>query len=137
MARRSGNTRRRFIQVVGAGTVAGLAGCGGGGGEGDGEETEPEATATDTATETSSELGPVPDEYVTATAQDGESQRDPDSLIAKGDVNYQSSPQNGQQCSNCRYYITDKNGDGLGACTLVEGSIEPEGWCSSYVQQEG
>jgi hypothetical protein len=50
---------------------------------------------------------------------------------------YQSEPRDGQQCTDCRFYIPDKNGDGLGACAVVEGKIEPQAWCSSFVQYEG
>ena len=52
-------------------------------------------------------------------------------------VMYQSEPRDGQQCTDCRFYIPDKNGDGLGACAVVEGKIEPQAWCSSFVQYEG
>jgi hypothetical protein len=63
--------------------------------------------------------------------------RDPERLSSKQAVSYQSSPNDGQQCSDCRYYIPDKNGDGLGACTLVEGTIEPTGWCVTFSEYQG
>lgn len=113
--------RRRVLALLGASSVAALAGCGGGNGDGDG-----------TTTATTDEL---PDVYETATAQNGQ-QRDPTALSAKSDVNYQDQPENGQQCSGCQYYIPDKNGDGSGACAIVEGTIDPEGWCVSYVATE-
>lgn len=75
--------------------------------------------------------GPVPDVYRTATSQGG-SKRSLDALQPKNAVQYQTQPKNGQQCSGCMFYIPDKNGDGLGACSIVEGDIQPTAWCASY-----
>jgi nitrous oxide reductase accessory protein NosL len=117
--------RRTMLALVGTSSAAALAGCAGGDGS-----TE---TGTTTAPETTTDQ--VPEAYRTATGLGG-SQRSPDSLAAKSDLNYQTEPKDGQQCSGCAYYIPDKNGDGVGACTLVEGTIEPSGWCTSYVAHE-
>lgn len=103
-------TRRQFLRLTGVATVASVAGCSGGGG---------------------GDTGGVPEEYATATSQGGQ-ERDPENLQTKESLNYQSSPKNDQRCSGCQFYIPDKNGDGLGACTLVEETIDPEGWCVSY-----
>jgi hypothetical protein len=78
----------------------------------------------------------VPAEYETATAIGG-TERNPDAVASKSAVQYQSDPKDGQQCSNCTYYIEDKNDDGLGACAIVEGKVEPSGWCASYAEYEG
>jgi len=75
--------------------------------------------------------GPVPTAYRTASSQGG-TERNPDSLQSKEDVEYQSQPKDSQQCSGCLFYIPDENGDALGACSVVEGYIEPEAWCVSY-----
>ncbi|GAB3312008.1 hypothetical protein EI982_04070 [Haloplanus rallus] len=133
--------RRRLLALVGTGLATGLAGCSGGGDGGDGGDGGGDtatATATATATETATSGGEdtVPSEYETATAIGG-AQRNPDSLSSKSAVNYQSEPKDGQKCSNCQFYIEDKNGDGMGACTLVEGNIDPEGYCVSYAEYEG
>jgi len=129
--------RRRMLALIGSGLTAGLAGCGGGGGGGGGDE----ATATATATDTPSGGGDggdggVPAEYETATSIGG-TERNPDALSAKADVNYQEQPNDGQQCSNCQFYIEDKNGDGMGACAIVAGTINPEGYCVSYAEYQG
>jgi len=122
-------SRRRFIHLGGVTLLAGLAGCGGGGGDAEGtDDADGEGGTTATGT-------PVPDQYATATALGG-SQRDPDGLSSKSAVNYQSEPNEGQQCSGCQFYIPDKNGDGLGACSIVAGVIDPQGWCTSYVAHE-
>jgi len=138
--------------VAGAAAIASVAGCaGGGGGGGDGgggdepeteAATEPETESGDgdgeqaTETDAGGSADSVPDEYATAAAQDG-TERNPDSVATQEAVMYQSEPKDGQQCSGCAFYIPDKNGDGLGACAVVEGTIEPQAWCSSYVEYEG
>lgn len=75
--------------------------------------------------------GPVPEVYRTATSQGG-TKRSSDALQPKNAVQYQTQPKNSQQCSGCMFYIPDKNGDGLGACSVVEGYIQPAAWCASY-----
>lgn len=103
-------TRRRLLRWVGAGPAAVLAGCTGGDGE------TPES---------------VPETYRTATAQSGDT-RDPDQVAAKEVVDYQAEPNGDQRCAECRFFVPDRDGDGLGACAIVEGTIDPDGWCSSY-----
>jgi hypothetical protein len=115
MSRRTDRRRRRLLLAL-AGASAGLAGCLGGGGDDD-------------------LAGPVPEQYRTATALNGD-RRDPDAVRSKAGVNYHAA-QGSAQCSNCAFYIPDENGDGLGACTLVEGYIEPGAWCSVYAPYEG
>jgi len=148
MAHGTRRSRRRFIQIAGVASLTGLAGCGGGngaggdgggdgdgGGAGDGDANGGDGGDGDGGNGSGGDLGPVPAEYETATSLDG-TERSPDSLSAKSDVQYQSSPSDGQQCSGCAYYITDMNDDGLGACAIVEGMIEPEGWCVSYIEYQ-
>jgi hypothetical protein len=134
--------RRRLLALVGSGLTVGLAGCSGGGGGGgdggDGGEDTATATATATATETAGDGGDdtVPSEYRTATSIGG-TQRNPDGVSAKSAVNYQEQPKEGQQCSNCQFYIEDKNGDGMGACAIVAGNIAPDAYCVSYAEYQG
>jgi hypothetical protein len=158
------DSRRRFLQIAGTAAVAGVAGCAGGdggssgdsgdgsgsggngggdssGGSGDGSGDNSGGNGDSGDNDGGSAggdegLGPVPDEYATATAQDG-TERSPDSVAEKSAVMYQSEPKDGQQCTDCAFYIPDENDDGLGACAVVEGKIEPEAWCSSFVQYEG
>ena len=110
-----------MLALLGTSSAAALAGCGGDSGDDGGGD----GTPTDQ----------VPDAYATATARNGQ-QRDPDSLSTKAAVNYQDQPSDGQQCSGCQFYIPDKNGDGDGACAIVEGNVAPEAWCVSYVATE-
>lgn len=139
--------RRRLLALIGSGLTAGLAGCSGGGGgdgsdDGGGEATAtetPTATATATETPTATTTGgddTVPAEYETATSLGG-TQRNPDALSTQSAVNYQEEPKGGQQCSNCQFYIEDKNGDGMGACSIVAGNVAPEAYCVSYAEYSG
>jgi hypothetical protein len=52
---------------------------------------------------------------------------------AKATVQYQPKPKNGQQCSQCRFFINNaKNKAADGGCTLVAGPIGPKGWCVAF-----
>jgi hypothetical protein len=134
--------RRTYVWLIGTSAVGGitsLSGCSGTGGGEDGGEGGG-ATGTSTTNETTMNAGsgdlsgPVPPSYRTAASKDG-TKRNPDELSVKEAVQYQSQPRSGQQCSKCRLYIPDKNDDGLGACSVVEGYIEPKAWCVSFAQQ--
>ncbi len=46
--------------------------------------------------------------------------------LAQNLVQYQTSPKNGQMCSACVNYIDP------GQCKLVEGPINPNGWCVAF-----
>jgi hypothetical protein len=116
-------SRRQFLRLAGTTALAAtLAGCGGG----DGGDTDTEPVDTTEG---------VPDAYATATAQGG-AQRDPANVVAGSQLSYQTEPNDGERCDGCQFYITDKDGDGMGACTLVAGPIDPAGWCTSYAAYE-
>lgn len=42
---------------------------------------------------------------------------------------YQEKPQNGQSCSSCALFKAPD------ACTLVDGTISPDGWCRFYAKK--
>jgi len=42
-------------------------------------------------------------------------------------VRYQSTPKAKQKCGNCNNFVAASN-----SCTLVEGKISAEGWCSIW-----
>lgn len=124
------NSRRQFLRVAGAAAITTtLAGCGGSSDTASTSDTEADGAG-------GSEPDPVPESERTATALGG-IERDPDALQDPEALNYQSTPNNGQQCDGCQYYVPDQNGDGMGACTLVAGQIDPEGWCISYAAYSG
>lgn len=126
--------RRTLIAALGTGTALALAGCSGDGG--DSTDGSNGGGGTPTATPTPTTEAAVPAQYETATALGGQ-ERSPASLASQSSVSYQPDPNGKEQCSNCTYYIKDKNDDGMGACAIVEGTIEPTGWCVSYAQYQG
>ena len=46
---------------------------------------------------------------------------------SKNIVKYQSTPKDGNACKTCMFFIPETN-----ECQIVEGSIDPNGWCTSY-----
>ena len=54
---------------------------------------------------------------------------------SKSAVKYQDKPKNGQKCSGCRFYKANKDPKKNGTCTVVQGSISPNGWCVSYAKK--
>ena len=47
----------------------------------------------------------------------------------KAAANYQDKPKGDMKCSNCNFFMPD------GTCSLVDGSISPEGYCTLYVKK--
>jgi len=41
-------------------------------------------------------------------------------------VQYQQTPKNNQKCSTCLHFVAPDS------CKLVEGKINPEGWCALF-----
>lgn len=120
--------RRTFL--VGLAGVSGFAatGCVGG----NGGDTEDEDVEQPRRTEG---LGPAPEEYENSTAVGGMEREDTEALLSYDAAGYQSSPNGDMRCDGCRYWIPDKNDDGLGACAIVANEIEPDGWCGRYAPQ--
>ena len=48
--------------------------------------------------------------------------------LAQDRVHYQETPKDGKVCRDCMHFFPDTN-----TCRLVEGTINPEGWCQLYV----
>ena len=44
----------------------------------------------------------------------------------QSDVSYQDTPKDGLICADCSFY------DGEGGCTIVEGEISADGWCTAW-----
>jgi hypothetical protein len=57
------------------------------------------------------------------------------SKSAKNQVSYQDHPQNGKQCSGCKYFIAADDGRNAGTCQKVNGTIANDGWCSLYISR--
>ncbi len=65
---------------------------------------------------------------VTAGARTASAQ---DQKIAQNLVQYQEMPKDGAECDKCVNWV-DPN-----ACKIVEGKINPKGWCVAYAPKEG
>lgn len=46
---------------------------------------------------------------------------------SKDIVKYQPTPKDGNSCKSCMHFIPETN-----ECRTVEGSIDPNGWCTIY-----
>jgi spermidine/putrescine-binding protein len=54
-----------------------------------------------------------------------------DQKIAKTLVQYQEQPKDGAECDKCVNWVAP-NG-----CKIVEGTINPKGWCVAFAPKEG
>ena len=54
-----------------------------------------------------------------------------DQKIAQNLVQYQEGPKDGAKCNLCVNWVEPN------ACTIVEGKINPAGWCIAYAPKEG
>ncbi len=54
-----------------------------------------------------------------------------DTKLAKNLVQYQDTPKDGAECDKCVNFVAPK------ACKIVEGDINPKGWCVAFAPKEG
>ena len=54
-----------------------------------------------------------------------------DQKIAQNLVQYQTMPKDGAECDKCVNWVAPN------ACKIVEGNINPKGWCVAYAPKEG
>ncbi|HJL14646.1 MAG TPA: high-potential iron-sulfur protein [Sandaracinaceae bacterium LLY-WYZ-13_1] len=102
---------RRALTVLGVAAVApsALAACGG---EEEGAGGGGELTCTDT------------------------SGLEPAALQTRQSQNYTDhSPNEGQQCDNCRFYQAPQQEGSCGSCQVIQGPVHPEGYCDLYAAQ--
>ncbi len=57
------------------------------------------------------------------------------SKASKESVQYQNEPNGKEQCSNCMQFIPGETTEASGGCRVVEGSIDPQGWCAAYTRK--
>lgn len=55
-----------------------------------------------------------------------------DAKASKQVMKYQDHPQGAQRCDNCLQFIPGKSAKAKGLCKVVEGDIEPQGWCIAW-----
>lgn len=51
---------------------------------------------------------------------------------SKDAMHYQTSPNNGMQCSGCKFFTPGNDPNADGSCAIVDGSISPHGYCIAY-----
>ena len=54
-----------------------------------------------------------------------------DQKIAQNLVQYQEMPKDGAECDKCVNWVAPN------ACKIVEGNINPKGWCVAFAPKEG
>ena len=50
-------------------------------------------------------------------------------------MQYQDQPKGDQTCDNCLQWIPGDKPGAPGGCKVVEGPINPKGWCVAYVKK--
>lgn len=48
---------------------------------------------------------------------------------------YQTTPKNGQKCSQCTFFVAGSSSTANGSCKLVAGTISPNGWCTAWAKK--
>jgi hypothetical protein len=51
--------------------------------------------------------------------------------MSQKSVDYQDTPKNDQDCSNCSLFQEPNS------CTIVDGEISPKGWCKFWAKKPG
>jgi hypothetical protein len=51
--------------------------------------------------------------------------------MSQKSVDYQDTPKNDQDCSNCSLFQEPNS------CTIVDGEINPKGWCKFWAKKPG
>ncbi|ALQ51737.1 high-potential iron-sulfur protein [Nitrosomonas ureae] len=57
------------------------------------------------------------------------------SKASKESMQYRDEPNDKEQCNNCVQFIPGKTPEAQGGCKVVEGSINPQGWCVAYTKK--
>jgi hypothetical protein len=57
------------------------------------------------------------------------------SKASKQAMKYQDQPKDGQRCDQCLQFIPPQKKGAPGGCKVVEGPINPAGWCIAYVKK--
>lgn len=104
----------RGALMVGCGLLAPAALFGCGKKEADSTGAAPDSAAT-----------PAPAPYAAST----ESAAPAAPKVTQASVQYQTQPKGDQQCSGCLHFIAESN-----TCKLVEGQINPVGWCKLWAK---
>jgi hypothetical protein len=50
----------------------------------------------------------------------------------KSELMYQDHRHEGKHCADCKFFSPDNANPGVGSCSIVEGVISREGWCTAF-----
>ena len=81
-------------------------------------------------TSTSPAPTPTPAPGGASTPADKASAPMPTIKVTQASVQYQNQPKADQKCSLCQHFIAESQ-----TCKLVEGQINPEGWCALWLKK--
>jgi hypothetical protein len=51
---------------------------------------------------------------------------------AKSEVMYQDHRHDGKSCDQCKFFAPDRSNSGVGSCSMVDGSVSRDGWCTFF-----
>ena len=54
------------------------------------------------------------------------------SKSSKDAMHYQTTPNDGKQCSGCKFFMPGQDASADGTCQIVDGSVSPHGYCIAY-----
>lgn len=52
--------------------------------------------------------------------------------MSKASMQYQNDPKDGHSCNTCIQFLPAKSAKADGTCKLIDGTINPNGWCLAY-----
>lgn len=55
--------------------------------------------------------------------------------VPQSAVQYQDHPKGPDECDHCTHFISGKTSSAEGTCQLVQGSINPKGWCLMFASK--
>ena len=55
----------------------------------------------------------------------------------KSELLYQEHPHDGKECGDCKFFKPDTSNSDVGQCSLVEGTIRRNGWCTAFESKSG
>ena len=55
--------------------------------------------------------------------------------VPQASVKYQDKPNGDQKCSTCLQFIPGSSPTAKGSCKVVDGAIDPNGWCQIWVKK--
>ena len=55
----------------------------------------------------------------------------------KSEMQYQERRKDGKGCGDCKFFEPDSSNRDVGQCSIVEGSVRRDGWCTAFAPKAG